>query len=110
VIDGFEPILPVSSPYQHLILAPDISEIMVNGPEKPFIEKAGYVKSLPGVKLTPRIVASGGQEHCQLVERRILSKENSILDSQLPGGSRVTALSRQTLQTRSTPSFRSSAN
>ena len=52
-MNGFELILPFLRPIQHLILDPEISEIMVNGPERIFIEKAGYLQSVPGVKLTP---------------------------------------------------------
>jgi hypothetical protein len=40
LMNGFELILPFLRPI-HLILDPDISEIMVNGPERIFIEKAG---------------------------------------------------------------------
>jgi Flp pilus assembly CpaF family ATPase len=42
-MNGFELILPFLRPIQHLILDPDINEIMVNGPERIFIEKAGYL-------------------------------------------------------------------
>ena len=38
---GFELILPFLRPIQHLILDPEISEIMVNGPEHVFIERSG---------------------------------------------------------------------
>src|SRR5260370_30698446 len=51
-MNGFELILPFLRPTQHLILDPDISEIMVNGPERIFIEKAGYLQPVPGVKLS----------------------------------------------------------
>ena len=40
LMNGFELILPFLRPIQHLILDPEISEIMVNGPEKIFIEKS----------------------------------------------------------------------
>ena len=45
---GFELILPFLRPIQHLILDPEISEIMVNGPEHVFIERAGRVEAVPG--------------------------------------------------------------
>jgi hypothetical protein len=38
-MNGFELILSFLRPMEHLILDPDISEIMVNGPEKILIEK-----------------------------------------------------------------------
>ncbi len=52
-MNGFELILPFLRPIQHLILDPEIREIMINGPDPIFIEKAGYVQSVPEVKLTP---------------------------------------------------------
>ncbi len=50
-MNGFELILPFLRPIQHLILDPNISEIMVNGPDNIFIEKAGYLQAVPDVKL-----------------------------------------------------------
>jgi Flp pilus assembly CpaF family ATPase len=41
---GFELILPFLRPIEHLILDPDISEIMVNGPEHIFVESAGRMR------------------------------------------------------------------
>ena len=37
---GFEMILPFLKPIQAYILDPDVSEIMVNGPQQVFIERA----------------------------------------------------------------------
>ena len=51
---GFELILPFLRPIQHLILDPEISEIMVNGPEHVFIERAGRVEAVPGLTLSPK--------------------------------------------------------
>src|SRR5712691_11422017 len=90
-MNGFELILPFLRPIQHLILDPDISEIMVNGHERVFIEKAGYLQAVPGVKLTPEslIVA------IKNIARRLgddISEAKPILDSRLPDGSRVAAV------------------
>jgi Flp pilus assembly CpaF family ATPase len=52
-MNGFELILPFLRPIEHLLLDPDISEIMVNGPERVFIERAGHLQSVPDVKLKP---------------------------------------------------------
>jgi hypothetical protein len=51
-MNGFELILPFLRPIQHLILDPEISEIMVNGPEYVFIERAGRVEEVPGLTLS----------------------------------------------------------
>jgi pilus assembly protein CpaF len=90
-MNGFELILPFLRPIQHLILDPDISEIMVNGPDRIFIEKAGYVQPVPGVKLTPESLIVAVKN----IARRLgddISEAKPILDSRLPDGSRVAAV------------------
>jgi pilus assembly protein CpaF len=90
-MNGFELILPFLCPIQHLILDPDISEIMVNGPEKIFIEKSGYLQRVSGVKLTPELLIIAVKN----ISRRLgddISEAKPILDSRLPDGSRVAAV------------------
>jgi pilus assembly protein CpaF len=90
-MNGFELILPFLRPIQHLILDPDISEITVNGPERIFIEKAGYLEAVPGVKLTPESLIVAVKN----IARRLgddISEAKPILDSRLPDGSRVAAV------------------
>jgi pilus assembly protein CpaF len=90
-MNGFELILPFLRPIQHLIVDPDISEIMVNGPEHIFIEKAGYLQAVPGVKLTPESLMVAVKN----IARRLgddISEAKPILDSRLPDGSRVAAV------------------
>ncbi len=90
-MNGFELILPFLRPIQHLILDPDISEIMVNGPERIFIEKAGYLQAVPGVRLTPESLFVAVKN----IARRLgddISEAKPILDSRLPDGSRVAAV------------------
>lgn len=90
-MNGFELILPFLRPIQHLILDPDISEIMVNGPERVFIEKAGYLQAVPDVKLTAESLMVAVKN----IARRLgddISEAKPILDSRLPDGSRVAAV------------------
>jgi len=90
-MNGFELILPFLRPIQHLILDPDISEIMVNGPERIFIERAGYLQAVPDVKLT----AASLMVAVKNIARRLgddISETKPILDSRLPDGSRVAAV------------------
>ena len=90
-MNGFELILPFLRPIQHLILDPDISEIMVNGPERIFIERAGYLQPVPGVKLTHESLIVAVKN----IARRLgddISEAKPILDSRLPDGSRVAAV------------------
>ncbi len=90
-MNGFELILPFLRPIEHLILDPEISEIMVNGPDRIFIEKAGYLHAVPGVKLTPESLIVAVKN----IARRLgddISETKPILDSRLPDGSRVAAV------------------
>ena len=88
---GFELILPFLRPIEQLILDPEISEIMVNGPEQVFIERAGMMQSVPEVSLTAKSLEVAVRN----IARRLgddISEEKPILDSRLPDGSRVAAV------------------
>jgi len=90
-MNGFELILPFLRPIQHLILDPDISEIMVNGPERIFIEKDGHLLPVPEVRLTSESLMVAVKN----IARRLgddISESKPILDSRLPDGSRVAAV------------------
>ena len=88
---GFELIMPFLRPIEHLILDPEISEIMVNGSEHVFVERAGLVEAVPDIKLTPKSLEVAARN----IARRLgddISEEKPILDSRLPDGSRVAAV------------------
>ncbi|HKW17594.1 MAG TPA: ATPase, T2SS/T4P/T4SS family [Terriglobales bacterium] len=88
---GFELILPFLRPIEHLILDPEISEIMVNGPEHVFVERAGMVEAVPAKALTAKSLEVAVRN----IARRLgddISEEKPILDSRLPDGSRVAAV------------------
>jgi pilus assembly protein CpaF len=88
---GFEMILPFLKPIQAYILDPDVSEIMVNGPEQVFIERAGYLEAIPGITLNDKSLMVAVKN----IARRLgddISEEKPILDSRLPDGSRVAAV------------------
>jgi pilus assembly protein CpaF len=90
-MNGFEVILPFLRPIQALILNPDISEIMVNGSERIFIERAGFVEPVTGLSLTEKSLMIAVKN----IARRLgadVSEANPILDSRLPDGSRVAAV------------------
>jgi hypothetical protein len=50
---GFEMTLPFMWPIEPFILDPEVSEIMVNGPEHVFIERRGFLEPVP-VTLNPK--------------------------------------------------------
>jgi pilus assembly protein CpaF len=87
-MNGFETILPFLRPIEHLILDESISEVMVNGPDHIFIEKAGFIETVPGIHLGERSLMVAVKN----IARRLgsdISDARPILDSRLPDGSRV---------------------
>jgi len=90
-MNGFETILPFLKPIEHLILDESISEVMVNGPDHIFIEKAGFLEPVQGLSL--------GEKSLMVAVKNIarhlgddISESKPILDSRLPDGSRVAAV------------------
>jgi pilus assembly protein CpaF len=90
-MNGFETILPFLKPIEHLILDESISEVMVNGADQVFVEKAGFVQQVPGVSMGERSLLVAVKN----IARRLgddISESKPILDSRLPDGSRVAAV------------------
>jgi pilus assembly protein CpaF len=90
-MNGFETILPFLKPIEHLILDDAISEVMVNGPDHIFIEKAGFIEPVQGIHLGEKSLMVAVKN----IARRLgddISESKPILDSRLPDGSRVAAV------------------
>ena len=90
-MNGFEMILPFLKPIEHLILDDSISEVMVNGADRVFIEKQGFLQQVPDVTLGERSLMVAVKN----IARRLgddISESKPILDSRLPDGSRVAAV------------------
>lgn len=88
---GFELILPFLRPIEHLILDPGISEIMVNGSGRIFVERQGELEEIADARLT--------EKNLQVAVRNIarslgdeINEAQPLLDSRLPDGSRVAAV------------------
>src|SRR5262249_31327623 len=88
LMHGFAIILPFLKPIEHLILDDSVSEVMVNGANRVFIERAGYVQAVPGIEIGERTLTVAVKN----IARRLgddISETKPILDSRLPDGSRV---------------------
>lgn len=88
---GFETILPFLKPIEHLILDDSVSEVMVNGPDRVFVERNGFLEQVPGIVLGERSLTVAVKN----IARRLgddISETKPILDSRLPDGSRVAAV------------------
>jgi pilus assembly protein CpaF len=88
---GFELILPFLRPIEHLIADEEISEIMVNGSGRIFVEKHCDLAEVRDARLT--------EKNLQVAVRNIaralgdeISEQMPLLDSRLPDGSRVAAV------------------
>jgi pilus assembly protein CpaF len=87
-MNGFEAILPFLKPIEHLLLDESVSEVMVNGTDRVFIEKSGFLERVSGVSLAERSLLVAVKN----IARRLgddISESKPILDSRLPDGSRV---------------------
>jgi len=88
---SFELILPFLRPIEHLIVDPDITEIMVNGSRRVFIERAGLLEEVPDVHVDERNLKVAVKNIARALGDDV-SEEKPILDSRLPDGSRVAAV------------------
>lgn len=89
--NGFEIILPFLKPIEHLVLDDSISEIMINGADRVFIERGGFLEQIHGVSLGDKSLMVAVKN----IARRLgddISESKPILDSRLPDGSRVAAI------------------
>src|SRR6185312_8476735 len=88
---GFETILPFLRPIEHLIRDDSISEIMVNGPDRIFIEREGVLERVAHLALSEKSLMVAIKN----IARRLgddVSETKPILNSRLPDGSRVAAV------------------
>lgn len=88
---SFDVILPFLRPIEALIRDPDVSEIMVNGNRRVFVERAGVVTEVPDIRLDDQNLRVAVRNIARALGDDV-SEERPILDSRLPDGSRVAAV------------------
>ncbi len=88
---SFDIILPFLRPIAHLIEDPSVSEIMVNGSRRVFIERDGIVGEATDVRIDERNLRVAVKNIARALGDDV-SEEKPILDSRLPDGSRVAAI------------------
>ena len=84
-------ILPFLRPIAALIEDPAVSEVMVNGSRRVFIERDGRLAEVPGVHLDERNLRVAVQNIARALGDDV-SEAQPILDARLPDGSRVAAV------------------
>lgn len=88
---SFELIMPFLRPIAHLIQDPDVSEIMVNGGGRVFLERQGQLEEASGVQVLEKNLHVAVRNIARLLGDDV-SEEQPILDARLPDGSRVAAV------------------
>src|SRR5262245_55469625 len=88
---SFDLILPFLRPIAHLIEDPTISEIMVNGSHRVFVERDGVIELLEGVAIEERTLKVAVKNIARILGDDV-SEDTPILDARLPDGSRVAAV------------------
>src|SRR3954466_4445668 len=87
---SFEVILPFLRPIAHLIQDPGVSEIMVNGSRRVFVERDGLLREGADVRRDERNLRVAVKNIARALGDDV-SEEQPILDARLPDGSRVAA-------------------
>jgi pilus assembly protein CpaF len=87
---SFEVILPFLRPIAHLIRDPQITEVMVNGSGRVFVEREGQLEAVPDVTVREQNLRVAVRNLARVLGDDV-SEERPLLDSRLPDGSRVAA-------------------
>ncbi|MGC2656517.1 MAG: ATPase, T2SS/T4P/T4SS family [Bryobacteraceae bacterium] len=88
---SFELILPFLKNIEHLILDPTISEIMINGNRKVFIDRDGCLLEMSDIEVIEERLRFGILNIARVLDNDI-NEGRPILDARLPDGSRVGAV------------------
>src|SRR6266446_8942442 len=88
---SWDVIIPFLRPIEALIRDPEISDIMVNGSSRVFIEKHGELRPVPDVAISERSLQVAIRNIARVLGDEI-SEEKPLLDARLPDGSRVAAV------------------
>lgn len=86
---SFETILPFLQPIAHVILDPEVSEVMVNGDGAVFMQRNGTLFSVDAA-LEPKYLANAVKRIARSLGNDI-GETKPLLDARLPDGSRVAA-------------------
>jgi pilus assembly protein CpaF len=84
-------IMPFLQPLEPWLKDPDVSDILVNGGGRVFVEKSGRMEALPKVAMTERSLEVAAR-HIARVLGDDISPDQPLLDARLPDGSRVAAV------------------
>ena len=84
-------ILGLLAPIRDLLDNPDVSEVMINGPDEIFVESKGLVFKVPNTFPNEDSLIAAMNSIAQSVGR-VINDDNPRLDARLPDGSRIHAV------------------
>jgi len=91
-VSSFARILPFVKPLEHLLLDPDVTEVMVNaGGRRVFVERDGILAEVPDLVLDERNLKVAIKNIARTCGDEI-SEAQPVLDARLEDGSRVAAM------------------
>ena len=88
---SWEIILPFLRPIAPLLADPEISDILVNGSSRVFVERQGQMTEVTGISLSEKSLQVAVRNIARALGDDV-SPEQPLLDSRLPDGSRVAAI------------------
>lgn len=88
---SWDVILPFLRPIEALLADPDISDILVNGGSRVFVEKHGRLQAAPGIVISEAFLRVAVRHIARILGDDI-GPEKPLLDARLPDGSRVAAV------------------
>ena len=97
---GFELILPFLRPIEHLILDDGISEIMVNGSGRIFIERNGDLTEVPEARLTEKNLQVAVRNIARALGDEIGTRASNVIAEQKWIAARATKRCAQRLRGR----------
>jgi pilus assembly protein CpaF len=88
---SFEIIIPFLKPIEHLLASKTVSEIMVNPDGSIWVEEAGHIQLLPGIRFDDGVLLTGLEVIANRFGKK-LDADSPIMNLRLPDGSRMAAL------------------
>jgi pilus assembly protein CpaF len=88
---SWDVIIPFLRPIEGLLRDPEISDIMVNGGSRIFIERDGQLLSVPEIEISEKSLQVAIRNIARVLGDEV-SEEKPLLDARLPDGSRVAAV------------------
>ncbi|MEP7354258.1 MAG: ATPase, T2SS/T4P/T4SS family [Acidobacteriota bacterium] len=88
---SWDVIIPFLRPIQHLILDPEVSDILVNGGSQIFVECHGELRPVPDAVISEKSLQVAVRNIARVLGDEI-NEEKPLLDARLPDGSRVAAV------------------